>query len=172
MTGEKRRKEIINIISTAHKPISGTSLADLFQVSRQIIVQDIALLRAENKNIISTNRGYMLYQGSNAFNIHRRIFEVQHRGDQILEEFYTIVDLGGTILNVSIDHELYGLLEASLYISSRADAQEFARKAASSKDQPLSTLTRDTHYHTIEARSEDILNNIEATLKEKGFLAY
>ncbi|MBQ9989380.1 MAG: transcription repressor NadR [Lachnospiraceae bacterium] len=170
MTGEKRRKEIINIISSAHRPISGTSLADLFQVSRQVIVQDIALLRAENKNIISTNRGYMLYQGSSNMNIYRRIFEVRHNGDQILDEFYTIVDLGGTIVNVSIDHELYGILEASLFISTRIEAQEFVKKASTSKDQPLSALTGDTHYHTIEAPSKEILNDIEAALKEKRFL--
>lgn len=170
MTGEKRRKEIINIISHAHRPISGASLADLFQVNRQVIVQDIALLRAENKNIISTNRGYMLYQGSRSVNIHRRIFEVRHSSEQILEEFYTIVDLGGTIINVSIDHELYGILEASLFISTRTEAQEFVKKASISKDQPLSALTGDTHYHTIEAPSEDVLSSIETALKEKGFL--
>ncbi len=170
MTGEERRREIMNILTSAPKPVSGMSLAYKFQISRQIIVQDIALLRAENKNIISTNRGYMLYHSSQNRNIHRRIFEVSHAEDQILEEFYCIVDSGGTILNVSIDHELYGLIETSLFISNRADARDFAKKMASCKDKPLSTLTRDLHFHTVEAPSEKSLDSIEASLKEKGFL--
>ena len=170
MTGEERRKEIMDILSSALKPVSGASLAYMFQVSRQIIVQDIALLLAENKNIISTNRGYMLYQSTQNQNIHRRIFEISHTKEQILEEFYLIVDSGGTILNVSVDHELYGLIEASLFISNRADAQDFVKKMASCKDKPLNSLTGNIHYHTIEARNEEILDTIEALLKEKGFL--
>ena len=170
MTGEERRKEIINVLSSAPKPISGTDLACMFQVSRQVIVQDIALLRAENKNIIYTNRGYMLYHSTQNRNLHRRIFQVSHTGEQILEEFYAIVDLGGTILNVSVEHELYGLMEASLFISNRADAQDFVKKMDSCKDQPLSTLTGNTHYHTVEAKRKETLDAIEASLKEKGFL--
>lgn len=169
MTGEKRRKNIMDILVHAQRPISGTSLADMFEVSRQVIVQDIALLRAENKNIISTNRGYMLYQKCDT-NTFRRIFKVRHEGNQILDEFYTIVDLGGTILNVSIDHELYGLLEASLFISNRTEAQDFAQRIDSCKDRPLNTLTGNDHYHTVEARTEKILDSIQSSLREKGFL--
>lgn len=170
MTGEERRKKIITLLSASSKPVSGTCLAQMFQISRQVIVQDIALLKAENNNIISTNRGYLLYQIPQDTHLQRRVFEVQHSSDRILEEFYTIVDLGGRILNVSIDHELYGLIEASLLIGNRADARDFAGKMAACKDQPLSTLTGNTHYHTVEAKSANTLNAIEKALKEKGFL--
>ena len=60
MTGSKRREELINTIKSSTSPISGKTLAQLYDVSRQVIVQDIALLRTAGYDIISTNRGYIL----------------------------------------------------------------------------------------------------------------
>lgn len=170
MHGDERRKRIIEILTNTTKPISGTALAEIFHISRQVIVQDIALLRAENKNIISTNKGYLLYQTKEHKSLCRRTVCVSHNKDQVLEEFYTIVDLGGTVLNVFVEHELYGQIEASLYVNSRADAYEFTQNMKSSKDKPLNILTDGVHYHTIEAKTEKILDRIEEELKEAGFL--
>jgi hypothetical protein len=170
MNGEERRKAIMEELARAAQPVSGTLLASRLHVSRQVIVQDIALLRAENKNIISTNKGYMLYKSEENRLRARRTVKVSHDTDQVLEEFYTVVDLGGLVLNVFIEHELYGQLEADLCISSRADAEDFAERMASCKDKPLKFLTDEVHYHTLEAKNEEVLDRIVRKLDEKGFL--
>lgn len=96
MVGEVRREEILKYISNSSVPVSGTALAKMFCVSRQVIVQDIALLRAKNCDILSTNRGYIINQPRKV----ERIFWVCHEGDQIEEELNHVVDLGGTVVDV------------------------------------------------------------------------
>ena len=46
MSGEKRRENLLKILQESHKPVSGTKLAEKFQVSIQDVVHDIALLLA------------------------------------------------------------------------------------------------------------------------------
>ena len=55
ISGEERREKIIQKLKTSEKPISATTFAKIFDVSRQVIVQDVALLRANGNSIISTN---------------------------------------------------------------------------------------------------------------------
>ena len=62
--GGKRRDGILSLLEESDTPLSGTELAHRFKVSRQVIVQDIALLRAEDKKILSTYRGYVLETGT------------------------------------------------------------------------------------------------------------
>lgn len=95
MDGDVRRENIVELLCKAKKPVSGTELARRFGVSRQVIVQDIALLRAVNKNILSTNKGYILYKPDDETKRVRRIMAVHHTDEQIQDELYTIVDLGG-----------------------------------------------------------------------------
>lgn len=172
MTGEERRKKIIEILADSVKPLSGTALAKEFSISRQVIVQDIALLRAENKNIISTNKGYMLYKTTQTNHTVREIVKVSHNTHQVLEEFYSIVDAGGTILNVFVEHELYGQIEADLYISNRTDAEEFYHKLSQCHNKPLKFLTDEIHYHTIEAKNRDTMEKILDNLTKKGILLF
>ncbi len=167
MSGEERRQEIIKFITGSRKPVSGTKLADQFQVSRQVIVQDIALLRAEGKEILSTNRGYICH-GTASF---VRIFYVHHDDSRILEELNLIVDNGGKVLDVFVQHEVYGELRAELAVDSRKKAAEFLHEIESGKSSPLNTITSGYHYHTVVAESEEILNAIGEELKIKGFLA-
>ena len=61
MSGEERRNKLLHYLSDNDRPVSGTELAQKFGVSRQVIVQDIALLRSGHAEIIATNRGYLLY---------------------------------------------------------------------------------------------------------------
>ncbi|MFI3213137.1 MAG: transcription repressor NadR [Eubacteriales bacterium] len=168
--GDKRREKLISILKESNVPISGTMLAELLGVSRQVIVQDIALLRAENKNILSTNKGYLLFQPDQVGNVARKVFQVKHSTDEVLEELFCIVDLGGKLLNISVEHEIYGLIEVSLMISNRKDAREFVEKLTLCGDKPLKELTGDMHYHTIEADDMDTLTDIEEELENKGFL--
>ena len=66
MTGSERRDQIIKRIQESQVPVSGTQLAKEYEVSRQVIVQDIALIRAAGHKIISTNRGYILNASQSA----------------------------------------------------------------------------------------------------------
>lgn len=166
MTGSKRREEIINKIKSSTSPISGKALAQLYGVSRQVIVQDIALLRTAGYDIISTNRGYLL----NAPHTTSRVFKVSHTDDQTEDELYSIVDLGGTVVNVMVNHRVYGHMEAPLGISSRLKIKEFMDDIKSGKSSPLKNITSNYHYHTVEADSEQTLDLIGKALEEKGYL--
>ena len=169
MKGAKRRERIAALLDSRH-PITGTELAKQLGVSRQIIVQDIALMRAEDKSILSTNKGYLLYDSSDYENSCRRVFHVHHTTDQVLEELLTIAELGGRVLDVSVEHELYGQIRVDLFINCPQDAVDFADKLRRSNGTPLKALTDDHHYHTVVAASERLLDLIEAELLTKGFL--
>lgn len=166
MTGEKRRQEILKSIQETSKPLSGSALAKRYQVSRQVIVQDIALLRAANYDIYSTNRGYLIHQTGKAV----RTFAVAHTDWQIEDELSLIVDNGGSVKDVVVEHDVYGRLAADLSISSRRDINEFISDIESGKSEPLKNLTSGLHFHRVEAESEEILDVIEQELKERGYL--
>lgn len=170
MTGEERRSAILKKLQETGTPLSGTALAKLFHVSRQIIVQDIALMRAENYGILSTNKGYLLRSENNENTQPKRVFFVKHSNEQVLEEFQIVIELGGKILDVAVEHEIYGQIRVDLLIESNADAEEFYGKLMTCRDNPLKVLTDDCHYHTVAAPSEKLLDLIEAELRRKGFL--
>ena len=166
MHGSERREQIIRQIQESKAPVSGTKLASLYNVSRQVIVQDIALIRAAGYEIISTNRGYILNQPKTE----SRIFKVQHTDEQLEEELNTIVDLGGCVDNVMIHHRVYGKMEAELALSSRRKVGAFMEDIWSGKSSPLKNITSNYHYHKVSADSEETLDLIEQELREKGFL--
>lgn len=170
LEGSQRRIKIIEMLSTQTSPLSGTELAKQFGVSRQVIVQDVALLRAENRNILSTNKGYVLFHPQTNDRSYREVIAVRHAGDQILDEMASIVELGGRMLDVSIDHDLYGNIRSDLVINNMEDAREFVRKMKESTSRPLCSLTDDYHYHTIAAPSPKAMELIKRDLKEKGYL--
>ena len=165
MTGKERRDSIIKMIS-GKSPVSGGSLSKSLDVSRQIIVSDIALLRAEGYDIISTNRGYFLNSPSGA----TIIIKVNHTDEQSEDELNTIVDLGGTVIDVFVHHKVYGKISADLDIRSRRNVKEFIENIKSGKSTPLKNITSNYHYHTISAENEEILNIIVEELKNKGYL--
>ena len=166
MHGSERREQIIRQIQESKAPVSGTKLASLYSVSRQVIVQDIALIRAAGYEIISTNRGYILNQPKTVC----RIFKVQHTDEQLEEELNTIVDLGGCVDNDMIHHRVYGKMEAELALSSRRKVGAFMEDIRSGKSSPLKNITSNYHYHKVSADSEETLDLIEQELREKGFL--
>ncbi|MDF2474441.1 MAG: Helix-turn-helix type 11 domain protein [Anaerocolumna sp.] len=168
MEGQERRDRLIEILLQSKEPISGTLLAKKLGVSRQVIVQDIALLRAVNKNILSTTKGYLLYyQDEQKVN---RCFLVKHTTEQIEDELCTIVDNGGKILNVIVTHDIYGEISADLIIKNRQDVYDFVKKVKAGNTVPLKELTANVHLHTVEADSEAILDKIEKALREKNYL--
>ena len=170
MTGEMRRDKLLRMLQEQAQPMSGTALAKAFGVSRQVIVQDIALMRAENHRILSTNKGY-LYRSEDMENtLPKRVFFVRHQNDGVMEEFMTVLELGGRILDVAVEHEIYGQIRVDLAIETMSDARSFMERLVACRDNPLMALTNDCHYHTVAAPSEKLLDLIEAELKQKGFL--
>ncbi len=169
MEGDSRRDKIIAMLNQAPEPLSGAALAKQLKVSRQVIVQDIALLRAYDKNILSTNKGYILYQPETKA-VYKRTVSVMHTDGQMQDELYTIVDCGAHVLDVVVEHEVYGQITADLFLRSRTDVDEFIEKIAKSKAQPLKTLTNGAHFHTVEADSEDVLARVERQLDARGYL--
>lgn len=166
MTGEERRKEILHTIQKADKPVSGASLSGQYHVSRQVIVQDIALLRASNYDIVATTKGYMIQSES----VHSRVFHVCHGDEQIEDELNLIVDAGGKVKDVFVEHKTYGTLKAELIAGSRREVKLFLQRMQSGEASPLKNLTCGVHYHTVEADSEETLDEIEKELNTKGYL--
>ena len=166
MKGEKRRENIIKQLNESELPLSGLQLAKIFNVSRQVIVQDIALLRAEKYDVLSTNLGYMLRKACKP----QRVFFVAHDDQSILDELYTIVDLGGVIIDVQIQHKVYGDFSAQLNIKSRKDAEKLVQNISLGTSIPLKNLTKDVHGHLVQADSKEDLDLIESELRKKGYL--
>lgn len=162
----ERRAEILKILRQASTPVAAKDLAARFSVSRQVIVQDLAVIRASTGGILSTNRGYILQQD----NTHSREFKVCHTGEQVQHELELIVDCGGHIKNVSISHRVYGRLTAELDIASRQDVREFTETLINSKSSFLGGVTSGYHYHLVEAPSEERLDLIQRELEKAGYL--
>ena len=167
MNGETRRSEIIKILLASATPVSATTLAKNFGVSRQIIVQDIALLRMAGNEIFSFARGYRMTEKS----VHRRVFKVHHTEDDVEKELNLIVDMGGTVVDVLIYHRSYGSVRANMNIKSRLDIKNFLSDIKSGKSSLLSNATSGYHYHTVEAESDEMLDAIMTELDKAGFIA-
>ncbi len=166
MNGEERREKLVELLKNTESPLSGTRLSRLLHVSRQAIVNDIALLRAANVDILSTNRGYLLSVPVSS----TRIFKVCHATEDFEREMQAIIDAGGKIQDIIIEHPVYGRISAPLEIYSRNDIVKFKEKMQSGNAVPLCDITSGVHYHTILAYSDEILDDVAAALKSNGFL--
>ena len=164
-----RKQELLALLKQSKEAINGQSLAEQFGVTRQIIVQDIALLRADGAQIISTNRGYIYKSSDNNSYVHR-LFKVNHKLSDMEDELLAIVDNGGRIQNIMIDHPVYGEIQTLLKLTCRRDVSHFLDQASSNDFRPLSDLTNGIHYHLVEADSEQDIDYIEEALNHLGFL--
>lgn len=165
--GKDRRQQIIHILRDSDGPVSGNSLAGLLNVSRQVIVQDIALLRANGMDIISTNLGYVLQAGNET----ERVYKVFHTEEETQEELNLMVDLGGCVKDVFVYHKAYGVIRADLNFKSRKQIQDYINKLKTGKSSLLMNVTSGYHYHTVSADSEETLDQIFEALDQRGFLA-
>jgi len=166
MNGEERRALIIERLTSATVPISARCLAEEFSVTRQIIVADIALLRAAGQQILASSAGYSL---SCTDGLIKRIV-VKHDKSQVLEEFYAVVDNGAKVIDVIIEHPMYGKISVDLNVSSRYDAEEFVRKSSQTNSSPLSLLTEGVHVHTITVKDEKSYERIIEKLSALNIL--
>ena len=162
---EEREKRIIEILESSENLVSGTYLAELFDVSRQVIVQDIAILKARNIDIISTNRGYRLLSKGI-----KKIIKVKHDDSEIRNELNAIVDLGASIEDVFVVHKTYGEIRVKLDIKSRRDVDLLVENINSKLSKPLKNLTDNYHYHTIIVENENIFKEVKDKLKSLGIL--
>lgn len=168
MQPDKRRQQILVMLQNSLVPLTGAELARSLNVSRQVIVQDIALLRASGNDIIATPQGYLL-TGKGEERV-SQTFACRHNPDQIEEELCIIIDNGGRVLDVIVEHPVYGQLTGLLMLSSRLDLAKFLEKLRSSKAEPLSVLTQGIHLHTVEAPDKEHLEIIAGELARAGFL--
>ena len=166
MTAAQRREKIYTQLMTAAAPVSATVLAKQYGVSRQIIVGDIALLRAEGRNITATPRGYMIVT-TGGITVQ---LAVCHTGSQTREELYAMVDCGCTVQDVVVEHPVYGQLTAVLQLSSRYDVDQFIKNMADRSARPLSALTEGIHLHTLSCPSDDALAHLKENLRQMGVL--
>lgn len=168
MEGTKRREHLVRLLMNSENPISGSQLSKLLGISRQVVVQDIALLRAADVKVISTTKGYVIDKSETAS--HCRVYRVNHDNSQIEDELCTVVDNGGKLLDVQINHPIYGEITTELIISNRVEVYEFVERVNQKNTTPLKELTNGEHTHKVEATSEEILDRIEQSLRLKGYL--
>ena len=166
MNAAQRRSQILQLLRESRRPLSASALAGGLGVSRQIIVGDVALLRAAGADITATPRGYVILSPSGLV---RRV-AVRHRPDQMEEELTLMVDQGCTVLDVMVEHPVYGQLTGRLDLSSRYDVKEFIRKVSESRSHPLSALTDGIHLHTLSCPDEEAWQRVRQALEQAGFL--
>ena len=162
-----RRKAIANRLLSASNAITGSTLSEEFGVSRQIIVQDITMLKGSGYDIISTHNGYIIQKSP----LKIRVFKLHHTTEQTEDELNTIVDMGGTVVDVFVWHKVYGKMIAPLNIFSRLQVKQFIEGVRSGKSSELMNITGGYHYHTVRADSEEILDLIGNALENKGLIA-
>ena len=165
MTASERREAILSYLHSSDSPVSASSLAARLSVSRQIIVGDIALLRAAGHEIEATPRGYVLPRGGSGM---RRTVACVHSVGDTARELYAIVDNGCTAIDVVVEHPIYGQIVGQLQIRSRYDVDRFVEKLEGAP--PLSALTGGIHLHTIECSDEEAYRRVLAALRREGFL--
>jgi len=168
--GVKRRREILKILHDSKEPVTGSALAKDFDVTRQVIVQDIAILRAEGRDIIATPQGYMIPK--NQEKKLRQVIACQHDDANLTNELNIIVDNGGTVVDVIVEHPVYGELRGILNLRSRYDIKQFLERMEHSKAKPLCFLTEGVHLHTIEADEQAIFQHIAKDLHKAGILLF
>ncbi|MGE7601060.1 transcription repressor NadR [Peribacillus sp. NPDC097675] len=169
LLGEERRTKLLHILQTSSQPITGSELSQITNVSRQVIVGDITLLKARNEPIIATSQGYIYLQTETRPNPERTV-ACQHDPSRAQEELFLLVDIGITVKDVKVEHPVYGDLTASIMVSNRKEVESFLSKVTETNATLLSELTSGIHLHTISASSEEILNEAEEALNKAGIL--
>ena len=169
MNAAERRTKITELLTQAEGPLSATALAAQCGVSRQIIVGDVALLRAGGLSVLATPRGYVLENTAVPAHAERRVV-CRHDDDRLHEELYTVVDLGGALIDVTVEHAVYGQICAPLHIFSRYDADVFCEKVRHPDGRLLCGLTGGIHLHTLRAPDQATLDRVVHGLQDKGIL--
>lgn len=167
---ERRRQQILEDLIKSDTAISGTLLAKKYDVSRQIIVSDISILKSQDQEVVSTSKGYVYQPAGEKGMPVKRIIACRHNFEQMEEELSLILDNGAMIDNVSIDHPVYGEIIGELMIENNEDLQSFLKLMDINKSRMLANLTNNVHLHTISAQTDKILDNAVEDLRHNGYL--
>ena len=167
MKANERRQAIANLLLIKKCAITGAELSSKYGVSRQIIVQDIAALKAQGYDIIPTHYGYVM----NGSPLVERVLKVSHTTDETENELMLMVGAGATVVDVFVLHNVYGKISAPLNIYTEQQVKNFIYGVRNGKSTELMNITGGAHYHTIRAETEDILDAAEAAVKSAGYLA-
>ncbi len=170
LKAHERRESILELLDSAHVPLSGTALGRELGVSRQIIVGDIALLRERGHDIISTARGYLLNTKPGSASRPTRLFKLHHEVADTRNELSLIVELGGCVEDVFINHRAYGRVAAPLRIETAEQVEAFLNDIESGVSSPLLTATSGYHFHHVSAEREETLDAVEEALRGAGLL--
>lgn len=168
MNTDERRIHILKILNQSTRPVTGTHLAEQLGVSRQVIVQDVAVLRAAGQEIFASPQGYYLYRTS--IENYRSVVAVRHTPAQTEDELTVLVDIGVEVVDVIVEHEIYGELRGMLHIASREDVRQFIEQLNKTGARLLSELTGGVHLHTLSARRADQLDRAREVLRWRGYL--
>ncbi|MBS4217021.1 transcription repressor NadR [Bacillus sp. FJAT-49711] len=168
--GEERREMLLSLLKNSTVPITGSKLAQIANVSRQVIVGDITLLKAREEPIIATSQGYMYMNLSPVNKIIEKTIACIHTREQAREELNIIVDHGVTVKDVKVEHPVYGDLTASIMVSNRQEVQGFLDKIKNTNASLLADLTSGIHLHTLTSSSEEAIKKAEDALKAAGIL--
>ena len=168
MIANNRREAIVELLLKEKAPVKGVELATKFDVTRQIIVKDIAILRAKGNNIIATPDGYMINDDNS--NRVKSVIAVSHNDEDVIKELEIVVKYGGIIEDVIVEHPLYGEIKGILMIKNLNDLNKFKNSLKQINAKPLSILTNGVHLHTISADSVENMELIKEELKENGFI--
>ena len=169
MLGEQRRQEILQLLKKRGAPVTGTELAQFANVSRQVIVNDMNLLKAKNEPIMSTSQGYYYFSQQAEATFSKKIV-CFHGPQDAKDELYAIVDCGATVNNVIVEHPIYGEMTATLQLANRLEVDRFIQQVTTHNAGLLSSLTDGTHIHTISAPTEEQLNCAINSLRDKRYL--
>ncbi len=169
MDAKERRAALVERLRSTGLPITGAALAQEMGVSRQVVVGDIAILRAAGLDIYATPQGYILPEPKKQFGIVATLPCKHHLGN-MEQELTIIVDNGGKVLDVIVEHPIYGELKGNLMLASRRDVTDFMQRLQGSGSEPLSSITGGVHLHTVEAPSPDVLAGIKHELSQCGIL--
>ena len=169
MNTEKRRAHLLKRLQEASLPQTGTKLAHELGVSCQIIVGDISILRAEGTQIFATPRGYIMPKDERTQEI-KATLVCRHSVEGMEKELEAVVDNGGSVLDVIVEHPVYGSIRGDLFIESRRDIKRFLTKMKKCQASPLLVMTGGVHMHTVRVPDEEALQAIRTELKHLGIL--
>lgn len=164
----ERRQNIMAILSGGNR-VTGAELAERLRVSRQVVVQDVALLRSQGQAILATPQGYCLDAEARPSG-ERTVLAVRHSPERTGEELHLMVGLGLKVLDVVIDHPLYGEMRGNLMLASHGDVDRFMERLTATEFSLLSTLTGGVHLHTVECQRASDIPQVQAALAQNGFL--
>lgn len=167
MKAESRRHAILSLLAQSGTPVSAANLAARFSVSRQIIVGDIALLRASGKQIFATPRGYLLQNERDGL---VKTVACVHNSEETEQELCIMVDNGCTVLDVVVEHPIYGQITGQLQLTSRYDVSQFINRLENEGGEPLSALTGGIHLHTLQCPDEAAYARTCEQLRNAGML--